>query len=402
VTDLLARLTRGAARRGDGDPSLAGPSLAVAAATAGVWAAAMGLVIVVIGVLLVWTTAAHSGSSVVDPVRGSAWLWLYAHFGALALPSGPLGLLPLGFTALPAALLWRAGAGLARTFAIRDRTSAAVATTALVASYAGLATLLAVLTAGGGVRAVPLRAFAGSALIALAAGGGAVVRTAGVGAAVTGRVGPAPAAVLAGAAAGLLTLAAGAALLAAGALALSLSDAADLHRALHPGLVGGVALFVAGVAAVPNALLWAAAYVVGPGFAVGTDTVVSPFAVSVGPVPAFPLLAALPDGAPPAPAAALVLAVPLAAAVVTGRLVGRRLGARDVRWVAGAAAVAGGTAGLLLGLAAGVAGGPLGAARLAAVGPSAWQVALAAGLELAVGAAGTVAAGHAWRVRRAA
>ena len=48
-------------------------------------------------------------------------------------------------------------------------------------------------------------------------------------------------------------------------------------------------------------------YLLGPGFAVGTGTLVSPAAVVLGPVPAFPLLAALPaDGPAPALDGALV------------------------------------------------------------------------------------------------
>ncbi|HLZ38953.1 MAG TPA: DUF6350 family protein [Mycobacteriales bacterium] len=389
---------RPAARLRGADP--ANRPLAVAASGAAVRAGATALTVSVIAVLLVWTTGAHSGASVIDPVRAGAWVWLYAHFGGLALPSGPLGLLPLGFTALPAALLWRAGTRVAVTYAIRDGRTATAASAALVGSYAGFATLLAVVSASGGGHVPAARALAGAALLALVAGGGGLVRAAGVAPAVPARVGPRAAAVLVAASAGVLVLVAGGALLAAVSLAGALSDAAAVHRALHPGPVGGAALFVTGLAAAPNAVVWAASYAVGPGFSLGVGTVVSPFAVSLGTAPAFPLLAALPDSGPPPLTASFVLAVPLLAAVVTGWFVQRRLAARGVRAGAAAAAAAGGIAGLLLGLAAALAGGPVGGSRLAAVGPSPWRVALAAGLELAVGAAGTVAIAHAWAARR--
>ena len=48
---------------------------------------------------------------------------------------------------------------------------------------------------------------------------------------------------------------------------------------------------LATMAVAPNAVLLGGAYLLGPGFAVGTGTVVSPTVVSLGPVPAFPLLA---------------------------------------------------------------------------------------------------------------
>ena len=44
--------------------------------------------------------------------------------------------------------------------------------------------------------------------------------------------------------------------------------------------------------------LFAGSYLLGPGFAVGAGTLVSPTAVVIGPLPLFPLLAALPDAGP--------------------------------------------------------------------------------------------------------
>ena len=48
----------------------------------------------------------------------------------------------------------------------------------------------------------------------------------------------------------------------------------------------------------PNLALLGSAYLLGPGFAFGTGTTVSPTAVSLGAVPAFPVLAALPNEGP--------------------------------------------------------------------------------------------------------
>src|SRR4029077_15651309 len=70
-----------------------------------------------------------------------------------------------------------------------------------------------------------------------------------------------------------------------------------------------------------NAIIWAVAYIVGPGFAFGTGTVVAPTGSALGAVPIFPMLAALPTGARPggpgwAPVA--VLALPYLAGVFAG------------------------------------------------------------------------------------
>jgi hypothetical protein len=56
-------------------------------------------------------------------------------------------------------------------------------------------------------------------------------------------------------------------------------------------------------------------------------------------------------------------------------------------------------AGCVLGVLAAVAGGPLGDGRLAAVGPSGWQVGAVAALEVGVAAAVTAGVANWWRLR---
>ncbi len=141
----------------------------------------------------------------------------------------------------------------------------------------------------------------------------------------------------------------------------------------------------------PNGALWALAYAAGPGFTVGAGTGVSPFGATLGPVPAFPLLAALPgDGTPP-PAVRAALLLPVLAGVLAGWVVGRRLPAATgagrlpalltgrVARPAGYGLLAGGLVALVTAVLAVLAGGALGPGYLAAVGPSAWQVAARAG-----------------------
>jgi hypothetical protein len=171
-----------------------------------------------------------------------------------------------------------------------------------------------------------------------------------------------------------------------GALAIDLGAALNVMSALHtdPGeasLYSGLTLV-----ALPNAVLFAGSYLLGPGFAIGTATVASPTAVVLGPVPMFPLLAALPDDGAPASRIALLLVVPPIAAAFAAARVHRLY--PTTRWEEGA--VRGCAGGILAGLVVGgfafLAGGSVGPGRMQDVGPFATQVTLHAVVALGLGA----------------
>jgi hypothetical protein len=178
---------------------------------------------------------------------------------------------------------------------------------------------------------------------------------------------------------------------------------AELVGALQPGLVGGVILLLGCVLLLPNGALWTVAYAAGPGFTVGAGTGVSPFGATLGPVPSFPLLAALPGDGTPAQVVRAALLLPVLAGVLAGWVVGRRLPAatgpgRLPALLTGRVArpatyglLAGGLVALVTAVLAVLAGGALGPGYLAAVGPSGWQVAAALAVEVAVPAAVTAA-----------
>ncbi|HEY6738326.1 MAG TPA: DUF6350 family protein, partial [Actinopolymorphaceae bacterium] len=187
------------------------------------------------------------------------------------------------------------------------------------------------------------------------------------------------------------------------ALATRADRLAQLAAGLRPGLLGTVLLVLLCLAFLPNAVLFTMAYVLGPGVALGTQTAVAPSGVELGPLPAFPLLAAVPaEGAPPWWLLA-VLALPFVAGVVAGVFLARRhplLGLES-------AALHGGLAGLFGGLGvavlAAVSGGAAGPGRMADFGPSATQVAAVATLTLTIAGALSAAAVPAlreWRRRR--
>ncbi|WP_261165239.1 DUF6350 family protein [Microbacterium sp. Marseille-Q6965] len=174
-----------------------------------------------------------------------------------------------------------------------------------------------------------------------------------------------------------------------------------LFEAAHVDGLGAAALTLAHLAYLPTALVWAAAWIAGPGFAVGTGTTVSPAGADVGVVPALPLFGLLPeDGAAPL---LLVVLVPVA----LGALAGWVTRARFVAELDAAAAEEGGRGPrapepalprlvLAVGIAvlsgaaaaalAAAASGAMGPGRLAEVGPEPGAVALAVGLEAMLGA----------------
>jgi hypothetical protein len=176
---------------------------------------------------------------------------------------------------------------------------------------------------------------------------------------------PVPAGVRAGLIAVLL-------LVAAAGVALTIlllsrfADVVALDESLDAGVLGGFVLTCAQILAMPTFVVWAAAWLVGAGTSLGTGSVTGPFAGQAGPLPAFPVLGAVPVD-PPAWAAA-VLVVPVVIGFVAAVLV-RRGGARTSAVPLGL--VCGVVAGLALGVLVAASSGAVGPGRLAAVGPDA-------------------------------
>ena len=97
----------------------------------------------------------------------------------------------------------------------------------------------------------------------------------------------------------------------------------SLYESLQSGLVGGIALTVGQLSLIPNLVVWAASWLVGPGFALGSGSLVSPLGTQVGLLPALPILGALPQGAPALGYAVVV--VPVVIGFVVGVLLKPRL-----------------------------------------------------------------------------
>ncbi|CAB4557051.1 unannotated protein [freshwater metagenome] len=167
----------------------------------------------------------------------------------------------------------------------------------------------------------------------------------------------------------------------------------SLYEGLQGGVAGSMAITAIELLYMPVFVVWVAAWFVGPGFAIGTGSSVTPMGSSLGPVPSIPIFGAL----PPAQLAFgfICLVVPVAVGFLAGYAVrGRTLVAykfaegRQARLMRAVTplgiAVCGG---VLLGGLAWLASGSIGPGRLVDVGPNLWIVAGVFAAELLVASA---------------
>lgn len=318
---------------------------------------------------LAWLVPGADTSPASSAVKAGALLALSAPHGGLVLAGTPITLTPLLVTG---ALGWLVAGQVRRS----QSWSAALG---LPIGYGTASGLLADWARIGSTRA-PVLASSVAALVFVAAVG-LLVRTVEVG---WPRLPDRARRVCR--AAGVATgcyLAAGA-LLAAGMLVLHLSDAVALQRQLSPG-AAGLPVALLGLAAAGNAVLAGVGYLTGPGFAIGSHTSVSVAAVSAGPLPTFPLLAAVPHGQP---ATLVGLALVLVLALLVGWLVLRTLAPADTWWPRLVdASVTAGLTGLLLAGLSGLGSGSLGPGALHLVGERWWAVGGSSVLVVLFGAA---------------
>jgi len=176
----------------------------------------------------------------------------------------------------------------------------------------------------------------------------------------------------------------------------SFAEVISLYERSHAGVIGGIALTVGQLAFLPDFVGWATSWLVGPGFAIGTGSSVSPIGTTLGPIPGLPVFGALPASGH---AFGLVwVLVPVIAGFAVGGLLRPRLvdalgSANSALRRALGGIAAGIVAGVLTGLVAWVSSGSFGPGRLADVGPHALVVGAFAALEVGVPAAVALAAG---------
>jgi hypothetical protein len=395
-----------------GDDRLPRPSgsprpLVVTGAIAAGAAAGTGLVALTLLVLAGWIAAPHAGIGLTGVLRAAAALWLVGHHVGFTLHDGAgrIGLLPLGLLLLPGALLWRAGRWVVSSGGVVRLRHVGYAALALAVPYALVSGALALASASRLATPSAPQAVLAGFLLALVAGGLGGARALAPWRQIAGLLAVRFRLVLLGGTGALAVLAVAGGVLAGASLAAHLAQFRSVDAALAPGLVGDILLLLAQLAYVPNAIIWAISFMLGPGFAFGTGTVVAPTGSALGSLPAFPMLAALPAGvhsALPAWLSVAVLALPYLAGAFGGLLMARAAPALSLEAAPLLGFASGALAGCVTGALAAFAGGPLGDGRLAAVGPSGWQVAAVASLEVGIAAAITAGAANWLSLRRAA
>jgi hypothetical protein len=394
---VLARLPklgqgRPGERRGPGSGWLAAATTLAVTVT--------GLVGLGLALVVVQTLDPDGGLPVSSSARLAGQLWLLAGGAELELPSGPLRLAPLLLTA---GLAWGLSRAAGSVVALRElsgggEVARVLATVVVVHTAVTAALALAVSTAGASVGL--LRPVLGAVVLAIVAGGLGVLRDSGLSAEVADRF-PGPGRALArGAVAGTLALAACCTAVIAVALVDDVAGLARLVTGLGGASAGAAGQVGLSLLLLPNAAAAVMGLAAGPGFLVGAGTFVSVGGVTLGSVPALPLMAALPDTQAVPLLAFLSQALPAIAGLVTGVVVGRRLGDADGGALTAAlwGVVAGVGVGVLSGLWVLLAAGRLGDAGLAEVGAPALATGLAIAAQAGIAAAPAAAVSR-WRNR---
>ncbi|WP_248965505.1 cell division protein PerM [Sphaerisporangium perillae] len=393
-----------------GDDDEARRPLPVSGMLAAAWTLGVGLAVLTTLTLVGWIAAPRGafGQGLPGVFRAACQVWLAAHHAGFAIPGGRVGLLPLGLTVLPAALLYRAAMWMARDADLRLRLPArlpkgspkdlanarrraqlvliAQAGISLAAPYALLAGVIALVAQNNVTQPFVGEALLSHLVLAFVAGSLATARTIGPWRSMLRLLPERARSVVVGTAVALSTLLAAGLVLVLVAVVADFGQIQRLSDLLAPGFVGGSLLLLVETLYLFNFVIWGMAYISGPGFALGTGTLVAPTGVQLGAVPALPILGALPDSGVMSPWLMGVLAIPFIAGAVAGVFVARIAPTPHFESAPLWGFVCGLATGLSAGLLAALAGGPLGGTRLSAVGPSAWEVALSVTLEVGVAA----------------
>ncbi|MEV7546874.1 DUF6350 family protein [Streptomyces sp. NPDC089915] len=396
---------------------------AAACVLGGAVAAGLGLGFLAVLVIVLWISSPYPDSGPGGALHLAAGLWLMAHgtelvrYDTLSGVPAPVGVTPLLLVALPV-LLMRRAARLGSASGVGRRTDAeaeevlpaSAVFSAVLCGYLAVGALATLYAAGGPMPADPISAAWHLPLVAVFAAAGGVWSA-------KGRpTGPLPgwvpgsvrravarpryALALRSGAAGALVLLCGGAVLVGASLVWHAGEVQSSFLTLTGVWSGRFAVLLLAVTLVPNAVVWGAAYGLGPGFAVGTGATATPLGFEgAAALPRFPLLAALPPEGAGTPLTWAAAGVPVAAGLVVGWFAVRR--AREVSYgeTALTAVLGAVVCGLAMAGLAAASAGALGTRALAAFGPVWWAAGAAAAAWVAVLAVPVAVGVHGFRNR---
>jgi hypothetical protein len=318
--------------------------------------------------LLAWATAGSATGNTGDPLRAAVWIWIGAHQipFSLALPpsglAGYLSYLPLGALVFPVLAIRN---GVARTIERLDGDASLVgmARTVFTICYTIFAALVSVFSKTESVKPVWYFAFVyvlPFTLIVSATVGRKIAFGQGF------LFGSRIMALLLGISSIIFGI----------MLFVNISVVKDLTTVLQAGIFGGVLLMFLNILYIPNAIVATLAYFSGVGFAVGSETLVSPLSFNLNKIPAMPLLGALPEGK------SIISLIGILCIIFAGALLTSWTVALNIKVLYQSLVVA-----ILIAAFVGYsASGALITDAMSAVGVSTWKFTLAIAVELAVGA----------------
>jgi hypothetical protein len=236
--------------------------------------------------LIAWSTAGSATGNTGDPLRAAIWIWIGTHqipfdlsLGTSDL-AGHLSYLPLGALVFPILAIRN---GISRTVDRLDGDTSLVVPARVIFSllYASFALLASIFSKTDEV--IPVWYFAliyvfPFTLISCTT----VARRTSLGQGFL--FGSRIIALLLGISAITLGI----------ALFMNLELVKNLTVVLQPGIFGGILLLLLNILYLPNAIVATLAYFSGVGFAVGSQTMVSPLSFDLDKIPAMPVLGALP------------------------------------------------------------------------------------------------------------
>ncbi len=396
MIDLLRPSRSADSRAGDGT----GRPLALGALAAGLGAPLLGLVLTWVVGLAGWY-AADGGTHGTprDVLRIGTDAWLLAHGSTMTTGDARITAVPLGLTLLVAYVAFRAARAAAASSDADDLATVGLGTVVLAGTYGIVALAAAIMATAPGAQPSLAHAFVGGTVIGAIAGGAGLLVGSRLATTMWWSRGEDVRAVLLGAVGTVLLLVVLSALAVATSLIWNASAAANVLTGLRPDAADGVMSVLLLAAIAPNLLLLGCSYLLGPGFAMGVGTTVAPAEVVLGPVPAVPVLAALPaEGAGSGWATAL-LAVPVIVAAVAAVLTFRLHPTRSWTSATLRAVLAAVLAAVTLATLVRTAGGSIGPGRMTQIGAPTLELLAVATPTFATGAVlGAIAA--TWRHRR--
>ncbi|GAB4013046.1 cell division protein PerM [Nocardioides ultimimeridianus] len=396
MTSLPSPLTRALARKDRSESDLRAdlatrrPLVPTAVLGGAVAALAPLLVALAVGVVGWFLTDAGADGTPRGALRVGAFGWLMAHGSGVDVQGARITAIPLGVTLLVAWAIWRVGHRVGESISghgpdaqriadgARDLTVPLVGLLFTV-GYVVSAVLVCTISSTASSALDTPRVVGFSIVLCALAGVPAIARGSGRAAVWVGGV-PLGVRVVGRLVRTLLTwwLVLSALLLAI-AFVVDFATAANITSQMHVDTFGDFVVLLLVVASVlPNAVLFSSSYLLGPGFSVGGGTAVSLTSVTLGPLPLFPLLAALPDTGPTPLWVRWLMAAPVLVAFVASARVHRLHPAASWDQAAIRGCAGGLLAGLALGLVSVFAGGAVGPGRMRDVGPDAFGVLLSA------------------------